>query len=71
MNKGFYLVWNSSTGYTKFRHESRLKAEEEAERLSSIHKGEEFIVLAAVCSRKVDAMQRKQYMYPEDDEIPF
>jgi len=71
MATGFFLVWNAKTGYTRFRHNDRPAAEREAERLAGAYPGEEFMVLAAVSSRKIDTMQRQKFEYRVEDEIPF
>lgn len=63
----FYLVWNPSTGYTMFRHESRRAAEIEAERLCRQHNGE-FIVLEAQCSIKKSDIVKTNFII---DPIPF
>lgn len=69
--KGFFLVWNAKTGYTRFRHKNQYAAEMEAERLAKAYPGEEFMVLAPLSSCKVETMQRQKFEYEHDDGIPF
>lgn len=44
----FYVVWEPYSGKTHVRHESRLLAEREAERLARLNPMKEFIVLSSV-----------------------
>lgn len=41
----FWLVWNETTGYTRYRHASRQAAKGEAMRLATQNKGQRFFVL--------------------------
>lgn len=65
----FFLVWEASSGYTRFRHPDRQQAEREAERLARLSKGCEFIVLAPLSSSKSSDVVTEKFDY--DDGIPF
>lgn len=71
MKRPFYLVWNPITGYTRFKHESKQQAENEARRLALEHRGQDFIVLAPVTSTKSVDVQTEGFEYELQDEIPF
>lgn len=71
MKQPFYLVWNPATGQTKHRHFTKQDAENEANRLALLHRGQEFIVLAPVSSTKTVEVQKECYDYSDQDEIPF
>jgi hypothetical protein len=63
----FFVVWNPQGRSPMVRHVLRASAILEAERLARTCRGQEFIVLSAVESRKVNDMVITQYMH----EIPF
>lgn len=65
----FWLVWNPSRGAPTFRHDSKLSAIAEAERLARANPGSEFYVLQALVLRCVDDMQR--VVLGDVDELPF
>lgn len=44
----FYVVWNPSSGYTKYKHDCVSDARREAERLAWEHPGQEFHVLTTL-----------------------
>ena len=44
----FYLVWEPTSGYTKYRHRDKQDARREAERLAAENHGELFYVLKAL-----------------------
>lgn len=44
----FFLVWNSNTMHSKFRHKTVESAEKEANRLAEQHPGEKFHVLLSL-----------------------
>lgn len=72
MRQGFYLVWNPSTGYTKYRHQSRKLAQAEAERMARNNRDQEFIVLSAVASVKISDVVSEDFDYPIlEEDIPF
>ena len=70
MKRDFYLVWSEPSGYTKFRHDTREEAQEEAERLSRLHKGKRFYVLYALESCVANDVS---WDTPEasGDDLPF
>lgn len=67
----FWIIW-SPTGIKppSYKHESYNAAVQEAERLARFHGGSEFFVMRAETMRKVDDMQRVDYVHP-DDYVPF
>ena len=69
MTDGFFVVWCRDTGYTNFIHSNKESAEKEAERLATLHKGKNFVVLAAVSSICVEEVKRQTFIY--GDDIPF
>lgn len=50
----FYLVWEPTSGYTKYRHECIDEARREACRLAGANREKEFFVLEAVSVSKID-----------------
>lgn len=64
----FFMVWNPNGRAPAFRHANKADAVVEAERLAHLKPGETFVVLATVCARRLDAMQRID-LQPE--EVPF
>ena len=64
-----FYVYEPSTGYTRFRHDSRTAAEREAERLALLNPGKEFYVLAAIakCSYKAVTWNRVEV----EEQVPF
>lgn len=71
--KNFYLVWEESTGYTKYKHENIISAEEEAKRLARLHPGKSFHVLLAVTRVIVDdiKVEHSDGFRQLFDTIPF
>ena len=69
--KAYYLVWNPQTGYIKHKHKYSSSAKTEAERLARQHQGQEFVVLKAVASCKVDNLHWAEMSDNADDFIPF
>lgn len=65
----FFVVWQPSTGYTKYRHGDEYAATAEAERLANLHDGQEFIVLRPVVSVQKTSIVRKRFK--DGDGIPF
>jgi hypothetical protein len=61
MKQPFFVVWQPSTGYTKYRHTSQEAAEEEAVRLAKQNLGQEFIVLLSMSSLVVNKVQREEF----------
>ncbi len=53
----FFLVWNSSKGYTKKRHPTVQEAEAEAKRLAGLNPGFEFHVLLSLGYVKAEVAQ--------------
>lgn len=70
-NKPYFLVWNETTKYTAYKHESRLSAEVEAQRLAKENRGHTFVVLAPVRSFTSADLFKIDFDYSSDDEIPF
>ncbi len=70
----FWLVWCEKGNVPIRKHETRVEAEAEAERLARKQPGDVFIILQAVQSRCVDNMV-KDYVDPGylngADVIPF
>lgn len=62
----FWVVWSPGAGAPVVRHESEASAIDEAERLARVCPGDEFIVLASVCSRHVGGMIRVDLSAPRD-----
>lgn len=67
----FYIVW-SPTGPTppRHRHDDFDSADREAKRLARVHPGNEFFVMGAVRSAKVNDLIVTNY-HVIDDLIPF
>ena len=63
----FWLVWNGS-GSPTYKHESKLRAEAEAERLALLNRGVKFFVLQSISECVVDEVRVVQH---ERDDIPF
>lgn len=70
-NRKFWLIW-SPTGEQspRYRHDSRIDARIECERLAREHPGKEFFVLGAELSCRVAAFECHVYADP-DNGIPF
>lgn len=68
MAQPYYVVWNPITGYTKYKHDTRQAAENEAKRLALEHRGQSFVVLAPISMMKIAEVQTTLFEY---DEIPF
>lgn len=72
--KKYYLVWNESTNYTAYKHETFESALAESKRLASIYSDQSFVVLEPITlARKNSVIIRKFENAPQeiDDEIPF
>lgn len=69
MKKAYFVVWNPSSGYTRFKHESEQAAEREAQRLAREHKGQEFVVLATRSVSKSSDVTTERF--EPEDQIPF
>lgn len=62
----FYVVWNPTTGYTKFQHECFDAAHKEAERLALINPNAEFYVLQTVEKCKIKTIE-----WQKANPLPF
>jgi hypothetical protein len=75
--QGFFLVWEETSGYTKFRHFQKHLAEQEAERLAVSNPGRRFYILAPIEMCTTHNVQWEKMEYPQDvselnpDGIPF
>lgn len=68
----FWVVWNPFRGPPTMKHESRDRAQAEAERLARENPGENFYVLAALSvSRKSDVETTHFDVMELIDEVPF
>jgi hypothetical protein len=71
----FYLVWEPSSGYTKYRHSTQQHAEQEAERLARENPNKQFHVLTSLgfCYKNDISWQRPKEEIPVIDlkELPF
>lgn len=66
----FWVVWNPNGQNPRYRHASRLDAEQEAGRLARANPGKEFFVLAAatvVCKSDISVQRFRD----PAGEIPF
>lgn len=45
----FWLVWNPNANAPSLKHDTKISATAEAERLARKHPGEKFYVLAPIC----------------------
>lgn len=68
--KQYYLVWNPTTGYTKYQHNEYRGALNEAKRLASINRGQEFVVLCSLARAKSNDVLVEE-VDNLDDHIPF
>lgn len=66
MNDCFFVVWEPSSGYTKYQHSNICMAEREAERLAVLNPNKSFIVLETRSRFIKDEVQRHDYC-----AIPF
>lgn len=66
--KPYYMVLNTSTKFTQYKHDSYGAAKAEAIRLARVHAGQEFVVLAATASIK---MQDVVIDEVATDDLPF
>ncbi len=62
----FYLVWCSTTGFTRCRHKSREDAEKEAQRLADEH-GRKFHVLMSLGRCTADKVKNKEVKEEEKE----
>lgn len=67
----FYLVWNESRGKPTFKHENSVSTENEARRLAKLNPGEEFHVLASICTFHVQDPVIKTMHVVEPEDMPF
>lgn len=68
----FWVVWNPARNAPFVKHESRDRAQAEAERLARTAPGESFYVLAALSvSRKSDVETTHFDVMELIDEVPF
>lgn len=59
-NSNYYLVWEESTGYTKYKHSNFESALSESKRLANAHPDKDFIILKPIVkSRKVSVFTEK------------
>jgi hypothetical protein len=69
-DKQFWLVWSpNGLAPPRFRHDTKQAAETEAVRLARLNRGEEFFVLEAVSSARVQDVQLTDLR--SGDDLPF
>lgn len=59
----FWVVWNPATRYVGVKHPTQEEAEIEANRLASVHRGDEFVVLKSICSFRANTVVRTVHEY--------
>ena len=69
MSDRFFMVLGR--GMPTFRHHTYEAAEQEAQRLARLDRGQEFIVLAAMSKVKVTDVTIERLGAPSDDDLPF
>lgn len=63
----FWMVWNEGGSSPRVKHETKVFAIHEAERLARMNPGQRFVVMEAVAGRAVNDMQHIEY----ETQIPF
>ena len=71
MRKPIFYVYEPTSGYTRFQHQSYEGAQLEADRLAAEYRGKEFLILATVGGSKASDIHRIRFEEADLAEIPF
>lgn len=66
----FWMVWREGTPTTRHRHQFKVDADAEAERLAKMNPGETFFVLKTVSAMTAHAPKVERHKLTQDP-IPF